>query len=112
LLQRESGLKPESDLPWRPEAMYIKESVRIYRLHLANLERIVNVSNIQLVQPNEKIKKKKVSTSKKKKGPEQSARDMVARSNNTVEARFLLTAYTLTGGVTDESVNEQHASNE
>jgi type IV pilus assembly protein PilO len=79
---------------------------------LANLERIVNVSNIQLVQPNEKIKKKKVSTSKKKKGPDQSARDMVARSNNTVEARFLLTAYTLTGGVTDESVNEQHASNE
>lgn len=79
---------------------------------LANLERIVNVSNVTLVQPNEKVgKKKKVSTSKKKPSSEQAARDLVARSNNTVEAKFTLTAYTLTGGVADESVNEQHAQN-
>lgn len=78
---------------------------------LANMERIVNVTDLMLVQPNEKTGRKKVSTSKKKKSSEQAARDMVARSNNTVEAKFTLTAYTLTGGVTDESVNEQHAQN-
>jgi len=77
---------------------------------LANLDRIVNVSELQLDQPNEKLsKRKKVSTSRKKKND---ADDMVARSNNTVEARFILTAYTLTGGVENESVNEQHASND
>ncbi|HEX5132356.1 MAG TPA: type 4a pilus biogenesis protein PilO [Candidatus Krumholzibacteria bacterium] len=76
---------------------------------LANLDRIVNVTDLALVQPNEKASgRKKVTTSKKKK---KDANDVVARSNNTVEAKFTLTAYTLTGGVTDESVNEQHAQN-
>lgn len=78
---------------------------------LANLDRIVNVSDLKLDQPTDKgSKKKKVSTSKKKKD-EGAARDMVARSNNTVEAKFTLTAYTLTGGVANEAVNEQHAQN-
>ena len=80
---------------------------------LSNLERIVNVSDMTLVQPNEKkAKKKKTATSKKKQNQEQQAKDMVARSNNTVEAKFTLTAYTLLGGVTDETVNEQHAQND
>lgn len=75
---------------------------------LSNLERIVNVNDLTMVQPAEsKHPKKKTSTSKKK-GQEQTA-DTVARSNNTVEAHFTLTAYTLITGVTGEAVNPQQA---
>jgi len=77
---------------------------------LANLERIVNVSDLTMVQPVDKrAGKKKTQTSKKAKNQEPS-RDMVARSNNTVEARFTLTAYTLIPGVPNEPVNPQQAN--
>jgi Tfp pilus assembly protein PilO len=77
---------------------------------LSNLERIVNVGDMTLVQPGEqKATKKKTSTSKKKSG-DQNPKDAVARSNNTVEARFTLTAYTLLAGVSTETVSEQHAN--
>lgn len=80
---------------------------------LSNLERIVNVTDMALVQPNEKkANRKKTTTSKKKKNTEEQAKDMVARSNNTVEAKFTLTAYTLLGGVANETVNDQHAQND
>ena len=75
---------------------------------VSNLERIVNVDDLSMTQPNEtKHAKKKTSTSKKK-GQEQST-DAVARSNNTVEAHFTLTAYTLLANVTGEAVNPQQA---
>jgi len=80
---------------------------------LSNLERIVNVSGLALMEPKEKTTvKKKTSTSKKKRAAGEDAQNTVARSNNTVEAVFTLTAYTLIGGVTDETVNEQHAKND
>jgi type IV pilus assembly protein PilO len=75
---------------------------------LSNLERIVNVSDLTMVQPNEsKHNKKKTSTSKKK-GQDQ-APDQVAISNNTVEAHFTLTAYTLLNNVSTDTVNPQQA---
>lgn len=75
---------------------------------LSNLERIVNVSDLSMVQPNEsKSGKKKTSTSKKK--ATDNASDAVAHSNNTVEAHFTLTAYTLLAGATGEPVNPQQA---
>jgi Tfp pilus assembly protein PilO len=76
---------------------------------LSNMERIVNVSNVALVQPADKKIKKKTSTRKKK--SDEAQKDMVTLSNNTVEARFTLTAYTLMGGVTDETVDDQQAFN-
>jgi type IV pilus assembly protein PilO len=76
---------------------------------LSNLERIVNVSDLTMVQPNDhKGTKKKTSTSKTKKAQDNST-DEVARSNNTVEAHFTLTAYTLLENVTGETVNPQQA---
>ena len=78
---------------------------------LSNLERIVNVNDLTLGQPSEKKVRKKTSTSKKKLADDAS-QDKVARSNNTVEAKFTLSAYTLLGGVTDETSNEQHAQND
>jgi hypothetical protein len=75
---------------------------------LSNLERIVNVTDLAMVQPAEsKHAKKKTSTSKKKQQDQQT--DQVARSNNTVEAHFTLTAYTLLAGVAGEAVNPQQA---
>lgn len=75
---------------------------------LSNLERIVNVTDLAMVQPAEsKHAKKKTSTSKKKQ--QDQSTDQVARSNNTVEAHFTLTAYTLLTGVTGEAVNPQQA---
>lgn len=77
---------------------------------LANMQRIVNVSSLKLDQPNEKgPHRKKTSTSKN--NNKSAAADMVARSNNTVQAKFTLTAYTLNGGVTNESANQQQARN-
>jgi type IV pilus assembly protein PilO len=77
---------------------------------LSNLERIVNVSDLTMVQPNEsKHNKKKTSTSKKKQAQDQNT-DAVARSNNTVEAHFTLTAYTLQDNVSGEAVNPQQAN--
>jgi type IV pilus assembly protein PilO len=78
---------------------------------LSNMERIVNVSNLALVQPKESKVKKKTST-KKKKTDEEAGRGATIRSNNSVEAQFTLTAYTLQGGVTSETVDDQHASND
>ncbi len=76
---------------------------------LSNLERIVNVTDLAMVQPSDaKHAKKKTSTSKKAKGQEQS-KDQVAKSNNTVEAHFTLTAYTLLAGVAGEAINPQEA---
>jgi Tfp pilus assembly protein PilO len=76
---------------------------------LSNLERIVNVSDLSMVQPNDhKAAKRKTSTSKKKQGQDAN-NDVVARSNNTVEAHFTLTAYTLLAAVTNEAVNPQQA---
>ncbi|HEU4928436.1 MAG TPA: type 4a pilus biogenesis protein PilO, partial [Candidatus Krumholzibacteria bacterium] len=77
---------------------------------LSNLERIVNVSNVTMVEPVAKTTKKKTSTRKKK--SEAPVNDPVMKSNNTVEASFTLTAYTLTGGVIDEQTEDQHASND
>jgi hypothetical protein len=75
------------------------------------MDRIVNVSNMVLGQPKEaRAGKKKTSTSKKK--TDDQSKNAVARSNNTVEATFTLTAYTLLGGVSNETVNDQHASND
>jgi type IV pilus assembly protein PilO len=75
---------------------------------LSNLERIVNVTDLAMMQPAEsKHSKKKTSTSKKKQ--QDQSTDQVARSNNTVEAHFTLTAYTLLAGVTGEVVNPQQA---
>ncbi len=78
---------------------------------LSNMERIVNVSSLNLGQPKETKNKKKTST-KKKKADEGAGKGMAMRSNNTVEAKFTLTAYTLMGGVTSETVDDQHASND
>jgi type IV pilus assembly protein PilO len=76
---------------------------------LSNLERIVNVNDLSMVQPNEsKHPKKKTSTSKKK--GQDAANDTVARVNNTVEAHFTLTAYTLLNNVSPEAVNPQQAA--
>jgi Tfp pilus assembly protein PilO len=77
---------------------------------LSNLERIVNVSQMALLEPTQKAIKKKTSTRKKK--PANDQKDPVLRSNNTVQANFTVTAYTLTGGVTDETIDDQHASND
>ncbi len=75
---------------------------------LSNLERIVNVTDLAMMQPAEsKHSKKKTSTSKKKQQGQ--AGDQVARSNNTVEAHFTLTAYTLLAGVAGEAINPQQA---
>jgi len=78
---------------------------------LSNMDRIVNVSNMVLGQPKAvKGGKKKTSTSRKK--ADDPTKNTAGRSNNTVEASFTLTAYTLLGGVTNETVNDQHASND
>jgi len=75
---------------------------------LSNLERIVNVSELTMKQPKEaKQGKKKTSTSKKK-DQAGTAPDQVAQSNNTVEAHFTLTAYTLVAGG-DGTSNPQQA---
>ena len=75
---------------------------------LSNLERIVNVTDLSMVQPNEsKHAKKRTSTSKKKQ--QDPSADQLARSSNTVEAHFTLTAYTLLAGVAGEAVNPQEA---
>ncbi len=78
---------------------------------LSNMDRIVNVSSLNLGQPKESKTKKKAST-KKNKGDDASSPKTALRSNNTVEAKFTLTAYTLMGGVTNETVEDQHASND
>jgi type IV pilus assembly protein PilO len=70
---------------------------------LANMERIVNVSDLGLDQPNEKTTRKKTSTRKAKEGDNSS--NQPVRSNNTVEAKFTLTAYTLLGGTTNETAS-------
>lgn len=77
---------------------------------LSNMDRIVNVSSLELGQPKESKSKKKTST-KKTKADDTAPKGMAMRSNNTVEAKFTLTAYTLMGGVTNETVDDQHASN-
>ncbi|MCI0452121.1 MAG: type 4a pilus biogenesis protein PilO [Candidatus Latescibacteria bacterium] len=77
---------------------------------LSNMERIVNVSSLGLGQPKESKGKKKTSTKRKK--ADEAAPITAMRSNNTVEAKFTLTAYTLMGGVTSETVDDQHASND
>lgn len=76
---------------------------------LANLERIVNVSELALTQPNEKRAAKRKTSTRKTPQDTAPSKESMARSHNTVEAKFTLTAYTLVGGVTDETVNEQHA---
>lgn len=76
---------------------------------LSNLERIVNVDNLSLVQPVEKKHAKKKTATSKKKSAQDQKDDVVARSNNTVEARFTLTAYTLLTGVSSETVQAQQA---
>lgn len=78
---------------------------------LSNMERIVNVSALALGQPKEAKGKKKTST-RKTKTDDAAPKGMAMRSNNTVEAKFTLTAYTLQGGVTNEAVDDQHASND
>ncbi len=77
---------------------------------LSNMDRIVNVSSLELGQPKESKSKKKTST-KKNKTDDAGQKGMAMASNNTVEAKFTLTAYTLLGGVTNETVDDQHASN-
>ncbi len=77
---------------------------------LSNMERIVNVSSLDLGQPKEARGKKKTSTKRNKGDDASPATGM--RSNNTVEAQFTLTAYTLQGGVRNEVVDDQHASND
>jgi Tfp pilus assembly protein PilO len=80
---------------------------------LSNLERIVNVTELSLEQPADRKTKKKTSTTKKKDaGGEPAKENKIARSTHTVEAKFTLTAYTLLGGVTNETVNDQHARND
>ena len=77
---------------------------------LSNLERIVNVNDLAMVQPVEKKGSRKKTATSKKKAAQEQKNDTVARSNNTVEARFTLTAYTLIAGVTQETVQAQHAN--
>lgn len=76
---------------------------------LSNLERIVNVSNLTMTQPVAKKNAKKKTATSKKKADLDAGKDTLARSNNTVEARFTLTAYTLLAGVSGEPVNAQQA---
>lgn len=78
---------------------------------LSNMERIVNVSGLDLGQPKEAKTKKKTST-RRTKVDDVANKGTGMRSNNTVEAQFTLTAYTLMGGVTNETVDDQHASND
>ncbi len=77
---------------------------------LSNMDRIVNVSSLALGQPKESKTKKKTSTKKNKQ--DEAGGKVAMRSNNTVEAKFTLTAYTLMGGVANETVDDQHASND
>ena len=62
--------------------------VGIFLSRLANLQRIVNVSRLELIAP----------TAMKGKGSGS------GRHSNTVEAEFMLSAYTLLGGVGNEDV--------
>jgi hypothetical protein len=60
----------------------------------SNLERIVNVTTCAGAAGREETPRRRQPPARKSgQGPD----DVVARSNNTVEARFTLTAYTLQG---------------
>jgi len=75
--------------------------VGIFLSRLSNLNRIVNVANLQMVPPNAKATGGKGGSKKK----------TVRPSTETVEAQFTLTAYTLLKGVSNETVEPQHAQN-
>ena len=68
--------------------------VGIFLSRLANMPRIVNVSRLQLVQP----------TAPKSRGKRQ------IKNFSTVGAEFTLSAYTLMGGVANESIEAETAS--
>jgi type IV pilus assembly protein PilO len=66
--------------------------IGIFLSRLANMSRIVNVSKLELASTDG-------GKATKKKGQTQAARNM-----NTVEANFVLSAYTLLGGIANEEV--------
>jgi len=66
--------------------------IGIFLSRLANMSRIVNVTKLELTTT-------EGGKSKKKKGQTQTSRNM-----NTVEAKFVLSAYTLLGGIANEEV--------
>lgn len=70
--------------------------VGIFFSRLANMPRIVNVSQLQLIQP---------SGSGNRRGGKRQIKAM-----STVMAEFTLSAYTLTGGVANESIEAETAS--
>lgn len=87
--------------------------VGIFLSRLANLDRIVNVANLQV--------RTAPKTRAKSSGPRRGVPDDQQRvervkkerfSTETVEAQFTLVAYTLLKGVSHEAVEPQHAQND
>jgi len=73
--------------------------VGIFLSRLANMDRIVNSSNIELSEPRDNKRKKKDSK-------------RAIANISTVEANFTLSAYTLLGGIANEDVQTETASTE
>lgn len=72
--------------------------VGFFLSRLANLPRIVNVSNMSLSEPSGKAAAQK-------------GKNRPVANPRTVEAQFTLSAYTLMGGIENEAVEAQHAQN-
>jgi type IV pilus assembly protein PilO len=83
--------------------------VGIFLSRLANLDRIVNVANLQITPPKQQAARG--ASSRKKGGSEKDRRKLQRLSTETVEAQFTLVAYTLLKGVENEAVQPQHARN-
>jgi type IV pilus assembly protein PilO len=76
----------------------------IFLSRLSNMSRIVNVANIQVIPPTQ-LKSSRTSA-------KSGAKNKQARmSTETVDAQFTLIAYTLLKGVSNETVEPQHAQN-
>jgi len=84
--------------------------VGIFLSRLANLDRIVNVANLQITPPKQQAARGGAS-SRKKGGDDKDRRKLQRLSTETVEAQFTLVAYTLLKGVENEAVQPQHAQN-
>lgn len=80
--------------------------VGIFLSRLANLDRIVNVANLQLQVPPQRAGRGGKPTGK----GNNAKRERL--SSETVEAQFTLIAYTLLKGVEHEAVQPQHAKND
>lgn len=82
--------------------------VGIFLSRLANLNRIVNVANLQMQVPPQRAARSS------RPGPKGQGNNVKKErlSSETVEAQFTLIAYTLLKGVENEAVQPQHAKND